>query len=732
MLALAALLSLAQAAVSEPARACGASELRLFVAEAQALAPVAAKRGEALLRCAAEADVAAQWLAFVYEMRGERSHSLATDPGRAARDTGAPPTRTTAIVGARAGRYHELLARIDRGLGNDAESQLVLARALVRKRRFARGQEAYAARSALAPADLEVELEAAYAAIWAGDLDDASARLAALGAKALLPDVAAGRARGEVLIAELRRQRPGGAAVAVVPVAPLSRGAATGSPHAASGAPRFGSAASGATASRLTAPAPTPTRAPQQAPVTAPKAAAQAASAGPAARASTAAPAATAATTPTAATGARVSSAVPGATATPAARSSTPAPAHASASTSAAHASTIAPASPATTASPAATAATAATASPAATAATAATASPAATAARASTSPSAAAARGPEAASTPRPTAPPATAATDAASAAEPEALPLLPEWLASAPEAPHAALAAGVGFARLGTALTRRTLRVQRSGAGVEAAVAAHSLAVEQLEHYNAVVGEAMLGTRWRGASLDAGARAGWLAAGDGAWLGAADTGVHAGGSPSQPLFTARVAWRREALAPSLPVIEDDVALTRDVADVLLAVGRVAQLDLGVGKDLHRAYYERHTALFAWPLASDEASGVTVDVRVPAAYSRHRRPSPLYDADAESRAVGLGMSLGVGHEGGSRADLIVDVLDETAKDRGTPARSERYTLVEARLGGALVLKRGWSMRLDAAWPYASEAERLEQHELARRVTLGVALTPGG
>jgi hypothetical protein len=151
---------------------CGEVQLDKLRAAAQALDPATEALAARLAKCEERQDEIQLWTAYYHYMRGEYAKNANTLKV----ESGALDERMQLLAAASQGSYRRLQEMIERqapGYAGDAESLLVLARALARDRRFDEADRRYRQYGQLKPDDVDVEIERAYARVWAEDVHGA-------------------------------------------------------------------------------------------------------------------------------------------------------------------------------------------------------------------------------------------------------------------------------------------------------------------------------------------------------------------------------------------------------------------------------------------------------------------------------------------------------------------------------------------------------------------------------
>lgn len=205
-LGLNALICLWGLVVAAPALGCGSMQLSQLIVAAQSLDLATVAKGESLLACPDQADAAAQWIAFAYSATGDSNRAQSVSPQARLRTRGSAE-RSALLARARQGQYQALLSKVEHGESgyvNAADAQLILARALIRRGQFRRGQEAYIDYLRLNSRDEAAEAEYLYSFIWAKEYERADELLAQTARYPMSASLTNAVARGRALIAQRR------------------------------------------------------------------------------------------------------------------------------------------------------------------------------------------------------------------------------------------------------------------------------------------------------------------------------------------------------------------------------------------------------------------------------------------------------------------------------------------------------------------------------------------------
>jgi hypothetical protein len=257
-----------------------------------------------------------------------------------------------------------------------------------------------------------------------------------------------------------------------------------------------------------------------------------------------------------------------------------------------------------------------------------------------------------------------------------------------------------------------------------VDVAAVGHTLHVRGLENDERRASEMKVGGHARvGELVGFEASAGYVVADDGKLRGKARVEVgHENG------LRAEVGYERAPLFLTTPLTKDDELVMRDAIWAGAGYGRILEVHAQLEKEDDYSAHERHELLARIPILGDADEGTPrVEVRIPVAIERQPRPSPLYESDARTLSLGLGVELTQDVAQSWGLGVVVDYAAETAETRDKPSETERHARLDARFDLRLRPAASLELTFGADVQRADDPAYETAHDLPRAFRLGVA-----
>jgi hypothetical protein len=189
------------------ATACSPERLNELRMLAQSLDSRTPKIAIELSSCPEYHDEALLWASFYQKQMG--AYENVAEPAGLIDRPSVTSSRFQILGAASQGSYQLLEAKVSEGapgFAGDAESHLILARALIKDHRYADGRANYDRYLALKPDDTDVRIEAAYSYLWEDQWRKADSSLALISTLPLTPAQKAAVARGREMAKQIHER----------------------------------------------------------------------------------------------------------------------------------------------------------------------------------------------------------------------------------------------------------------------------------------------------------------------------------------------------------------------------------------------------------------------------------------------------------------------------------------------------------------------------------------------
>lgn len=267
-----------------------------------------------------------------------------------------------------------------------------------------------------------------------------------------------------------------------------------------------------------------------------------------------------------------------------------------------------------------------------------------------------------------------------------------------------------------------RRSARATYEGP-VDVAVAAHSFDVQSLETYKARASEARFGAHGTlGQTFLLKAHVGYFSPGDDHLIGDAAFGL--------ALFSdlvTEIGANREPLALTMPLIQDDLDLMRDILFASIRYGRWVELRSELRKEKDYAAHELHRLLGRVPILSGEGGGAAVGLRFPVGLELHPNPSPNYASEPKTLSIGAGAELSRDYSSRWALDFVLDYAMESVTLRGTEDETKNVGVLSVLADVKVPLDDTWKLTGGFRYFRADEEDDVYTRDRLSGVVLGLA-----